>query len=191
MQTDAGGQFFLRIHLEKVYQSHRREPKKKKFVPPTRGDGSPSKPTLPPSAIDLQDQEKRKECREIAWLDVTYRYFTLMFSLMDRCEGDAPLKTTSFRCLQMHQKMRMMAVHISRLCAAGQIRDVHHSRSSRSLSGSQSSLSHRLRVQAQISLATTHLKSRASRRARQTSTAKTVHHPAAVLRAMSSQNKAS
>jgi hypothetical protein len=51
---------FSRIHPGKVYQSHRRKPKKAKKLPPTRGWRLPSKPTLPPATVDLLDQEKRK-----------------------------------------------------------------------------------------------------------------------------------
>jgi hypothetical protein len=38
--------FFSRIHHGKVYQSHRRKPKKAKSMLPTRGSSSPRTPTL-------------------------------------------------------------------------------------------------------------------------------------------------
>jgi hypothetical protein len=59
-------------------------------------------------------------------------------SLMVNCEAATPLKTTSFRCLQIHQNTRMITVHISRLWATGQVRGDHQSRSSVSAAGSQS-----------------------------------------------------
>jgi hypothetical protein len=75
---------------------------------------------------------------------------------MASTSGRAPLNTTSLRCLQMHQKSKMMEVHKSRCVALGHRRVVHHWSSSVLVVGSHSILSQRLRAHAQISWATTH-----------------------------------
>jgi hypothetical protein len=80
----------------------------------------------------------------------------LILVSMATTSGRALLKTTSLQCLQIHHKIRMMAVQRSCWVVLGQGGKVHHRSSPTSAAGSQASLSYRWRAHAQISRATTH-----------------------------------
>jgi hypothetical protein len=86
--------FFSRIHLGKFYQSHRRKPKKAKFVPPTRGGSSPKKAYSPTyhGKSTGSGKEKRTPRKILAKHHLSYS--TLIFSLMVSSESVAPLNTT-------------------------------------------------------------------------------------------------
>jgi hypothetical protein len=53
-------------------------------------------------------------------------YFSLILAKMVSMSGQARLKTTSLRCRQMHQNIRIMAVHRYLCVALGQGLEAHH-----------------------------------------------------------------
>jgi hypothetical protein len=75
---------FVRIHLEKVYQSHRRKPKKAKFVAPTRRWRLPPKPTSPACHGRSRGSGKEKEVPRNSLARRHQSYSALMFSLATR-----------------------------------------------------------------------------------------------------------
>jgi hypothetical protein len=79
---------------------------------------------------------------------------SLILSLIVSCEGATPMKITSFRCLQMHKKTWMMAVHISLSWGEGQTRVVHQSTKPASTAGTQAGLPQCCKAHAQTSRAT-------------------------------------
>jgi hypothetical protein len=52
--------------------------------------------------------------------------FYLIFVLISRTDGLVALKTTPFRCRQIHQKTRMNVVHRSHLDPGGKVSEDHH-----------------------------------------------------------------
>ena len=100
-------------------------------------------PQLHASLISYQHQEgtgsgKQKTSLRKSLDRRHLSYSSLFFCLMAPGDGATPLKTTSFWCLQMYQKKRMIAVHMSRRWLAVHDLVAHHANSSESTSGIQS-----------------------------------------------------
>jgi hypothetical protein len=147
--------FFLRIHPSRcINHIGGSTPKTGKPLPTKGGSSLRFTWTTPPIHDTGSSKPKESLRNNLARRQLLYSSRTLI--LIASTSGRAPLNTTSLRCLQMHQKSKMMEVHKTRCVALGQGREVHHCSISASAGGSQGNLSQRLSVHTQISWATTH-----------------------------------